>query len=237
MAKGQTLVVIGIIIVLALFLSTQRPSVGSANKNWKEEYSKAVDLAGLDKSYFSNNNIIDINEKTQAVANQISSESINTKDAIRKTMEWVYQNIDYASQVSAQACFSESSTDAINKGLGDCVTMTKAAVSLLRAQGIAARPAGGCISSRFSCGVLFSIHPERMPRFEPVSLEDTKKRGGLHEWLEIWVPEEGWIIGEATSGQLFPKSCGSYDYHDYNTDDVGMCIISDTNYIRQCAGY
>jgi len=112
--------------------------------------------------------------------------------------------------------------------------MTKAAVSLLRAQGIAARPAGGCISSNFACGVLFSINPDRAPRFEPVDLEDPKKRGGLHEWLEIWIPGQGWVIGEATSGQLFSKKCSSYDTNDYNSDSYGMCVITNTNYVSQC---
>lgn len=241
MKKGQAknrgiFVVIGIIFFVVIF-GVFRPSVGPEDPDWEESYKEAATMAGIDEQNFDHNSVINSNEELEAVANLISSESINAKDAVRKTMEWVFQNVDYTRKTSALECYAETSIDAFEIGQGDCVTMTKLAVSLLRSQGIAARPAGGCISSNFACGVLFAIHPERAPRFEPVDLEDPKKRGGLHEWLEVWLPDEGWLIGEATSGQLFSKNCRSYDYHDYNTDSTGMCVILDQNYVRQCARY
>jgi len=240
MKKGQVKenlpIVIGILLIL-IVLITPRTSIGPEETDWQENYAMAVELAGIEDKHFNHNTIIDTNEDLELIANQISSESINAKDAVRNTMEWVYNNVQYSRKTSAIECYSETSIDAFEKGVGDCVTMTKLAVSLMRTQGIAARPAGGCISGTFTCGVLFSIHPERVPMFEPVDLDDPKKRGGLHEWLEIWLPEDGWIIGEATSGQLFDKSCRSYDYHDYNTDSIGMCVIFDQNYVRQCARY
>lgn len=235
--ENTGLLIIGVVVLGLFSLLLSQPSTGPVEENWDASYQEAVEAAGINPDYFEHNPIIDKNEEIVVIANDIKSRANNAKDAVKMTMDYVYDVTRYSRQVSPQVCFAETSSDVLDKGYGDCVSMSKLVLSLLREQGIAARPTGGCISGNFRCGVLFSTHADRMPIYSPVDLEDPKKRGGLHEWVEIWLPDEGWIIGEATSGQLFSKSCESYDTHDYNTDSVGMCVITDYNYIRQCARF
>lgn len=236
MANNDKSILIVAVIVLGLvaFLMT-KPSVGPAEEDWQESYEQSALEAGLNPKYFDHDSIIDTNEEMVLIASKIKEDSINAKDAVKTTLDYVYSTVRYTP--SNPACYQESATDVFNERVGNCVSMTKLNVALLREMGIAARPAGGCISQSFSCNVLFSFHPERTPQFVPVQLDDNFKRGGLHEWFEFWLPDEGWLIGEATSGQVFSKSCVSYDYHDYNTDSVGMCVIQDFNYIRQCGRF
>jgi transglutaminase-like putative cysteine protease len=239
MAKGQMnilpILIIGAIIVAAVFLYMK--PIGSSDPNWDKTYLSKAEQAGIDQSLFLHNSIVDQAEGITNVANDIKSKSINANDAVQKTMEYVYQHVRYTRQTSANACFVETSASVFQTGQGDCVSMTKLVISLLREQGIAARPAGGCISKNFACGAIFAVTGARQPQYEPVDPTDPKKRGGLHEWVEIWLPDQGWVIGEATSGQIFPKSCQSYDYHDYNDDAYGMCVVTDLNYRRQCEGF
>lgn len=234
---NDRLLLIGAVILLGIVtaLLSRPTNVGPIDENWQDSYKASALAAGIDTDYFFHNEIIDTNQEIQFVAESIIASSVNAKDAVKKTMDYVYDTVEYTS--SPPGCFQETSSHVLTLERGNCVSMTKLAVSLLREQGIAARPVGGCISGNFNCGVLYSAHPERVPRYVPVDLEDQYKRGGLHEWLEIWLPDEGWVIGEATSGQIFPKNCASYDIHDYNTDSIGMCVITDGAYIRACSRY
>lgn len=232
----KNLIVIVLVLGLAwLFVAMPASNIGQPEENWQNNYKEQALAAGLDPEYLEHDNIVDTNPDMDYIAQSISTQSVNAKDAVKKTMDYVYDTVAYTP--SPPGCFDETSSDVFVERTGNCVSMTKIALSLLRAQGIAARPVGGCISGNFACNALFSFHPERQPRYVPVVQDDNFKRGGLHEWLEIWLPDEGWIYGEATSGQLFPRSCSSYDIHDYNTDAFGMCVITDQNYIRQCARF
>lgn len=232
-----TLIVVVVILGVIAFLLAEAPSnIGPAEADWQKNYLESLEKAGINPSYLKHDQVIDTNDQIKRVSGQIANESVNAKDAIKGSLDYVYQTVDY-SPSSPAVCFQETAVDVYEIKVGNCVSMTKLNIAILREMGFAVRPAGGCISGNFVCGVLFSAHPERTPRYVPVDLKDPFKRGGLHEWFEVWLPDEGWIIGEATSGQIFSKSCQSYDYYDYSTDPEGMCVIRDLNYIRQCGRF
>ena len=236
-SKQTGLIVIIIIILLILIVSPFFNTSGITQKSWQETYAEASAVANISQDYLKHDSIINLNPDIESTASSIANKSKTAKEAVANTLEYVYETVAYTRQSTLESCYDQTATDVFKIGTGDCVSMTKLDVSLLRQEGIAARPAGGCISSNFACGALFSINPGRIPKFEPVRLNDTQKRGGLHEWMEIWLPDTGWILGEATSGQMFPLSCTSYNFHDFNTDSIGICVLTDKNYIMQCARY
>lgn len=173
------------------------------------------------------------------IAEDIKSSTATPYDAVKATAKYVYDNIKYSSKVSVQYCYDETASSTLEAGTGDCVSMTRLAVALLRAQGIPARSVGGCLTST-RCSPLFAVYPLIEAQVTPMSEDDFKKRGYLHEWVEFWLPDNNNINGswknlEATSGQIYDKDCDMFIFYSYDTNKYDRCIIRDNQFWQTCS--
>lgn len=189
------------------------------------------DIVSDKKEYLSEASDIDFTGDIKNVAESIQSSSGSSKQAIRKSVDYVHDNIKY-STVSIVYCYTESSSDVLKNKKGDCVSMAKLLTSLLRHQGIPARTVGGCIRYSSLPSSIFSFIP--VAEYPKSDIIDNKKRGYLHEWVEAWTPSEGWVLVDATIGMILDKDNTNYLIYGYDSNAQDRCVLNDNEFIKEC---
>lgn len=172
----------------------------------------------------------------QDMAKEIKESTSDADEAIKETAKTVAQHVRYSGAISIPYCYDETASMVAETGVGDCVSMSRLATALLRAQGIPSRTMGGCLVMGRSCTPLFAAVPLLEAQTTPMNIGDFKKRGFLHEWVEVWSTTKGWQILESTSGQVFPLGCNTYLEFGYDKDQYTRCTINDQSFWQQCAG-
>lgn len=168
------------------------------------------------------------------IAKSIKSSTSTPYDAVKKTAKYVYDNIQYTT-VTVNHCYQETAATTLQTGSSDCVGMTRLNVGILRAMGIPARSVGGCLKSSIRCTPLFAVAPGVDAKISPMIEGDFKKRGFLHEWLEVWDPVRGWLQVEATAGQVYGPECNQYLKYSYDSNQYNRCSLNDQNFWNLCS--
>ena len=173
----------------------------------------------------------------QKLAKEIKSSTNTPYDAVKMTAKYVYNNIQYSSGITVGYCYEETASSTLEVGKSDCVGMTRLNVALLRTMGIPARSVGGCLKSAERCSPIFAVAPGIQTKVTPMTEGDFKKRGFLHEWLEVWTPETGWLQVEATSGQIFSPEpeCNQYIKYAYDSNQYDRCTITSQSFWNLCS--
>ncbi len=234
--KTQSIFLFGVLVVMVIFVASKnaipepKPIQG---ENW--DISREVSDNGLQEFLVETSDFNYNNQNVYKLAQEIKSSTATSYDAIKKTAKFVVTNVQYDSKISINYCYDETAASVLEKGSGDCVSMSRLVTALLRAQGIPTRTVGGCLTSSRSCVPLFAVIPTFEARVTPMETGDFKKRGFLHEWVESWSPEHGWMLIEATSGQVFSMDCGSYMIYGYDSNRYDRCIISSADFWNRCA--
>ena len=227
-----------IVFAVSMYLmsgTTQTKQVDIVEGSW--DISEQAKAANLDIYLVEEPDFDFSSDNIQAVAKNLKSKSSTPEDAIRNTIRFTANNVRYSSEITVSYCYSEKASDVLRTQKGDCVSMSRLNTALFRAMGIPARTRGGCLSQSLRCSPMFSA----VPGLEPQSVEmmegDFKKRGFLHEYVEVWTPSEGWILIESTSGQKFDTECNMYLHYSYDTNNRERCVINDRSFWDECRGY
>lgn len=236
--KTQWIVIIGIIALL-LFVGGKKVaeyiSEPPTPKNeWQEQYRQELINNNIDLKYTQAQSTIDyVTPDLQDVISKMDSKS--PEDAIKKATRLVLNKIKYASsEITPEFCYAETATSTYRLGFGDCVSMTKLGMAILRGQGLAVRSVGGCVKWSNSCMPIMGVVPLQIQKAE---IYDGKKRGYLHEWSEVWLPDKGWITVDFTNGAIYTKGCKDYIFYSYDEAQYkDMCVITDNKFIQQCKG-
>lgn len=174
------------------------------------------------------------NEAIYKKAIEIRAISDSDEKIIKNTLHFVATTIRYNDSINPEYCFEEKASDVLIKENGDCVSMARLVVSLLRANNIPSRTAGGCLTEDV-CLVSFSTTNIYKAKTVPIRLGDYKKRGFLHEWVEVYSKDkEGWYILEPTTGQTFSKNCKSYGFYSYDKDEFERCVLLNESFVQEC---
>jgi transglutaminase-like putative cysteine protease len=231
------------IVFLVIFISTQKhvilpgatyqSDIPTIQGGW--DISAEVEAKGYDIYLVEEKDFDFSNEGIFSIATQIKETTDSPEDAIKRTILYTVQNIKYDGSVSIPYCYKEKASTVLYAKRGDCVSMSRLNTALLRAQGIPARTVGGCLSLNKRCDILFASIPGYMAKTS--SLLDEKKRGYLHEYVEVWLPEKEWIRIESTSGQIFSTDCFTYLDYSYDTNNINRCTITDSSFIQECRSY
>lgn len=117
-------------------------------------------------------------------------------------------------------CQEMTSHEVLEYGRGICSTDSLAVIGMMRATGLAARVAVGCARwSEGSCNLLSIVKPtwaQNTPPFKEGN-RYIPAAGGLHAWVEVWLPTRGWVIMEATSASMYSTTCIEYQRNFYMT--------------------
>lgn len=239
MDKQTRFLVIGFAILMGISFLYQAPEqkIDIIPGEW--DISKQVEDRGYNIYLIEERDFDYSNPDVYNVAQEIKKRTSTPEEAIRETLKFVVRNVRYSSAITIDECFDEKASTVLRSGVGDCVSMSRLSLSLLRSQGIPTRSVGGCLSATQRCIPIFAVIPALEAQVTEMSIGDFKKRGFLHEWIEIWTPEEGWRIAEATSAQIFSTSCYSTGYlmYHYDTNPKDRCVILSSNFWEKCRAY
>lgn len=230
----KILIVVGIFFVLFAFFGVKNKITLTETIKGNWDISQQVKEQGLEQYLVETVDFDYSNPNIQQIAKNIKLSTSAPYDAAKFTAKYIYDTIPYNSKISISYCYQETASSVIEAGTGDCVSMVRMDVAILRAIGIPARSVGGCLKSSQRCAPLFAVYPDVEAQVTPMTEDDFKKRGFLHEWLEFWTPEHGWQIMEATSGQIFDISCGAYIKFGYDTNQYDRCVITDSTFWKLC---
>lgn len=225
---------------------------------WQPHFVLALAEAGFDPSEdLANTVYYDYeNPVVSDVADRIAKESRSAGEAISEVLRYVYDNVKYDSEESDIACFEGTAPGIIEKGTGQCDTQSIVVISMLRRMGIPARPVGGCVVQRPGACLFQSLFLQSFqdlgyaPRFSTdpvVEGQDSFARGeevpkgvgragGLHAWVVAWIPEEGWVHLEATTGKRVNSACFIYHVELFpeNHQKSDICVSKNFQYAMAC---
>jgi transglutaminase-like putative cysteine protease len=227
---------LGIIVLAFALFGTTSSFVKEVKEpvkgNW--DISEQVEQQNLQQFLVEEIDFDYSNPAIQQIAKDIKANTQDPYEAARVTARYVYDTIRYSSNIDIPYCYSETASSTLEAGFSDCVGMTRMNVAILRAMGIPARSSGGCLRQTQRCAPLFAVAPEIEPQVTPMTEEDFKKRGFLHEWLEFWTPETGWQITEATAGRIYTLECPMFIQYHYDTNQFDRCVITDRSFWELC---
>jgi transglutaminase-like putative cysteine protease len=224
---------------------------------WQEAFNEALSVAGFNPSEdLANTPYYDYeNPIIMSAADKMASESRSAGEAVNAVLRYVYDNVKYDSFESDAACFDGTAPGVLDRGTGQCDTQSIVVISMLRRMGIPARPVGGCVvvnpdTCMFQSMFLQSFQDAGLaPKFtEAVGAESDAvfsrtqtpggvgRAGGLHAWVVAWLPDEGWVHLEATTGKRVNHKC--YYYHvelfPENNQKSDICVSKNFNYAQAC---
>lgn len=231
MKKNAGFIIISVVILLILFnLNTPKQTLLELDKpDWLIEYSKTAPAEYLVETPF-----FDYSDPViQQAITEILSESRSVEDAAKNTLFYVYQNVVYDYNEGDNVCFSRKASDILKKRIGQCDTQTRVNIAILRGMGIAARPEAGCLAFDSTCMTTFAVLGLRQPIIQEVI--DGSRGGGLHTWVEVYLPGKGWVDAEATNGLLIrPDTCLNYVHELFPTSVFQECVSTDRSFIEMC---
>lgn len=227
------------------------PSEPIIDKQWQMKYNEARTAAGIPDTYITETDYFDVSSPVIAlITTKIRTNAYDVNDAVQRALDYIYYNVDYNKDESDGTCFGATGSKVIEKKSGQCDTQSIALVTLLRGLSIAARPVGGCYTTSAFCDLKYAIYAFfgydlRKPKNQPITIndsidwvgrrEDTTGRGQyLHAWVEVWLPEKGWVIAETTAGRLMIGSCLQYHVEIYPERIKEMCVSTNVTYARAC---
>jgi len=229
-----------IIVVLGIILYSRQTPISLPDTEtpiWLEEYSKTL-TPGM-SHYLRETSLYDYSSpEIQEIVNKIKLESKSVEDAVKLTLDYVYFNVNYNWGESDSVCYSSSASTILTKKSGQCDTMSRVNIAILRGLGIAARPEGGCLAFDQSCIQTYSILGLRKPVIQKIVETNgiASRQGGLHAWLEVYIPSKGgWVDAESTSGTLIDEDdCLLFVHELYPVNVIEECVSTDISFINMC---
>lgn len=219
--KKKTIAFIGLAVLIALVLGFY------VNQNKVKEQ-----VSVNPNDYLSGSSDIDLSPEIMKVAAQLKEGVTTTDDLIKRTISYTRSHVVYKGDLSVSYCYNEKASDVLKSGQGDCVSMSKLNAALLKANGIPARTVGGCVIFSKSCTINFAIVPgEEIPTAKIKG--DGKKRGYLHEWVEVYDGTR-WLSIESTTGNIFETGCDRYNIFGYDSNPQDRCVINDYKFNSEC---
>ena len=224
--------------------------------DWQSDYKESA-MTSLSTYNIETQDTVyyDYNHPVIAQASEeIASESVDAKDAIKNSLEYVYKNIKYVVGEADVACYDGVAPNILSSGKGQCDTQSIVLISLLRKMGIAARPVGGCVFFNEDYKLqsflqsFFIMSTPKYTELKDVELDEDapyfsrgdnsilSRQGGLHAWVTAWLPNEGWVTLEATNGMF--ADINSYYYHveifPDNNKKEDICVSKNWKYAFAC---
>lgn len=221
------------------------PLLPGSRQAWQDAYISAAQAALPDYAAATANTAAYALDDPliRDTAAQIAAHSTSAKDAMRKTLTYVYTHTTYVPNERDDICMERSAADVLRAASGQCDTQSLAVIALLRSMGVASVPAGGCVYQTGDCP-LQALFPLDAPRVTPLSVLDPAATswgrgvtGGLHAWAVAWDDDSRtWIDLEPTAGRFADTRCWTYHVELFpaNTDKQRLCVTTNWAYAAAC---
>lgn len=239
--KRTGIIILVVFIGLIIAVGVEKPYVSSTEAkevvipDWLSSYTASLPNDVL--PYLKETTHYDYSSpEIQNAISEILSSAKNVDDAISLTLEYTYQNVNYDYKESDSICFERKASEILGRSTGQCDTMSRVNIAILRGMGIPARPEGGCLAIDGACYATFAVLGQRVPITQEIKETDgtASRAGGLHAWVEIYSPD-GWVDGESTAGIIIePTDCVKLVSELYPTTVVAECVSTDRSFIDMC---
>jgi len=241
-----------LVSLVAIFFIYQKLSQEMPTENWIESYTQLREEANIPDKYVELTDDFDYNN--EEVKSIIQMFEIREYDSIERLVEdigdYTFRNIEYYPNLTYSECISSPASEVQSQGKGVCSSMSKLDIAVLRGMGIASRPLTGCVNKLESenCvpfskkttlqSILFKL---RERKTQNIKIEDgiVASKGGLHTWVEVWIPEKGWTILESTTGYLIDSKCEEYSKLNEEASSSQICginYLTNKQFIEECNG-
>lgn len=239
--KVMWLLVVPIIVLLVFSNLSSNPNPAIQNApNWHESYS--AEVSGISREYLKETYYFDYSSpEVQQAIQEILLNSGSAEEAVQNTLDYVYFNVNYVYNEDDDICFSSTASDVLKRQSGQCDTMSRLTIAILRGMGIPARSEVGCLAIDAGCFQSFSVLKIPLPKYVEITdeelLQDTvSRKGGLHSWSEAYIPSlGGWVDLESTNGRIVEAdTCMNYVTEMYASTVVEECVSRDNEFIQMC---
>ena len=162
---------------------------------WQTSYQLQASENNVSREYLKETDIYDFSSPSiRLLANQLKRNT--PKETAKATFKWTFENIPYDYTNDYYDCKGIKSSEILKRRFGICSTLTKLNIALLRANGIASYSRSGCFKFSQSCKLIQSFFRKQLPVYVEITKDEATEfystRGGLHNWVVFWIPEEGW---------------------------------------------
>lgn len=215
---------------------------GCTEGGWLSEYRADMIKNNISFDLTKNDLIYNYeNERIKLAMTEIGDVG-SAEEAAKKVAKYVYENIEYTSDVTYGDCYNKDAAMILYERKGTCSTQSKLNIAMLRAFGLAARPVTGCLMITPTCSALsFFGLASKIPVFDEILIDNegyAVARGGLHTWAEVWIPEAGWVKLEPTAGVLINEQCVGYLPYRISPDETELCGLKSSNpFVMKCNEY
>ncbi len=173
--------------------------------------------------YYDLDNLKTVVSRFQGPPSQVADEIVR----------WVYENIHYDFTEPDDVCLRSRASDVLIRGTGQCDTMSRLAVALLRAKGIPAKVKVGCVAQSSMCQIM---QPIPTPIITPIKYNPAKKAysrgGGLHSWVSAYIDGK-WVDYEVTTGTRI-NPCYRYVEEKPAQSIFDECVSTNVYFVNYC---
>jgi transglutaminase-like putative cysteine protease len=162
-----------------------------------DEYKKLItDKASYDKyleadKYWESNN-----PQIKELANNLSKDANTINELIEKDYNYVINQFEYSFEKAQGENERIGALQALAGGEKVCMEYADTMIALLRAQGVPARAVVG-----------YGNDPTGAEN--EIGSEEAKIQNFAHQWLQVWIPEYGWLNVDPTWGETEKRYIGS----------------------------
>ena len=175
-----------------------------------KEYLEKIGKDNTNKRYLNPTKYWQINDPfIQETAQSLISDDGTLEDVINSTYQYINDTLTYDNNKANSENERIGAVSALTGGASVCMEYADSMIALLRAQGIPSRAAFGY-----------------------TEITDTPKELIRHQWVQIWVPEFGWISIDPTYesnnrkiGQLIERVL----WETFNDDSISNIYVYSVN--------
>lgn len=205
-------------IVIEGYISQSRDSLKQIPDLKMEEYFEQIKTAELSK-YTKAEKYWEADSKTiKDIAKELSKDEVSILDLIKKDYDFVVAEFEYSNEKLEGENRRLGALAALSGGQTVCMEYADTLIAILRAQGIPARSAIG-----------YGNDPTGIdPNIS--NLEAIEQKFG-HQWVQVWIPQYGWLSVDPTWGEANRTYIGSDLDHilwytvGSNSDEISDTIV------------
>jgi len=245
--KWIAVTLILIVVIVLVLRNEESAPMPEPSLFWQERMRQTMVDQNIPNKYLEETDYFNYNnEVIQGISEELLAQSRDARHYTQLVLEYVYQNVRYDFYETDKTCFDSCAVTVLERGTGQCDTMSMPVVALLRAGGVPSYAVGGCIyrSPSLLCDMEYSVFGAREPKYRDLSIEDFPellinetgigRAGGLHAWVRAHTGERFQLL-EVTTGEIVERSCYVYVKELIVENHRQLCVSDDVVFAIWCA--
>ncbi|WKZ31364.1 MAG: transglutaminase-like domain-containing protein [Candidatus Dojkabacteria bacterium] len=162
-------------------------------------------------------------DEVMGIAAELAKDKTTLSELVRTDYEYIVETFDYSYEKVEGENKRLGAVAALNGSEAVCMEYADALIAILRAQGVAAKAAVG-----------YGNDPTGAEN--SIGLEEATEQNIAHQWVQVWIPEYGWLSLDPTWGESGRVYIGGnldhilwYTIGNSSQDYIGTALSSADN--------